>query len=150
MKRSVLFLPLFLLAGCQGPSLVGTWTADVDMNVSKVPVTLTIKQDGTWTGSMKTKGISTAMMQIPPISATADGTWKVEGDSLTWQGTKATVTDAPPIVMPFRSKVEEEVKTGINRWNTAKVKFPDAKTAELTLQSGDKVTLTRVDSAKSS
>jgi hypothetical protein len=144
MKRSVLFLPLLLLAGCQGPSFVGTWTSEVDMNVSKVPVTLTVKQDGTWTGTMKTKGISTPMMQIPAMTATADGAWKVDGDSLTWTGSNATVTDAPPIVMPFKSKVEEEVKTGINRWNTAKIKFPDAKTAELTLQSGDKVTLTRV------
>lgn len=144
MKRSVLFLPLLLLAGCQGPSLVGTWTAEVDMNVSKVPVTLTVKQDGTWTGSMKTQGISTPVMQIPAMSASADGSWKVEGDSLTWKGSKATVTDAPAIVLPFKSKVEEEVLTGINRWNTAKVKFPDAKTAQLTLQSGDTVTLTRV------
>ncbi|MFX8704282.1 hypothetical protein ABTM89_19590, partial [Acinetobacter baumannii] len=67
---------------------------------------------------MKTQGISTPMMQIPAMTATADGSWKVDGETLTWTGSKATVTDAPPIVMPFKSKVEDEVKTGINRWNS--------------------------------
>lgn len=148
MKRSLALLPLFaLLAGCQGPTLVGSWTSELTVEVAKVPVTLDIKPDGTWTGAMKTEGFSLPGFEVPSMSATSNGTWKVEGDTLTFSATKANVLDAPPIVKAFQAGLEDKLKTELNKWGSAKIKFPDDKSVELTLSNGGAATLTRVTKA---
>ena len=78
MKRLFALAPLFLvLAGCQGPSLVGSWTSEVAVEVAKVPIVLDVKQDGTWSGTMKTEGFTMPGIEVPSMTASSSGTWKV-------------------------------------------------------------------------
>ena len=145
MKRLAFALPfLVLLAGCQGPSFVGSWTADVATEAGNTPCNIEVKPDGTWSGSLKTNGMKLPGFEVPGMGMTASGTWKVEGESLAFATTQAAVIDPPPLIKQFPGFVEDKIKANLNKWGSAKIKFPDAKSAELTLQTGDKVVLTRV------
>ena len=145
MKRFAFTLPfLIMLAGCQWPSFVGSWTTEVDSEAGKIPATLDIKQDGTWSGTVTTRGASTPVGDIPGMGLTASGTWKVDGENLSFEASKATILDPTPLVKMFPGVVEDKLKTDLNKWGEAKIKFPNGNSAELTLKTGDKVTFNRV------
>ena len=111
------------MAGCAGPNLVGSWTTNVSAMGHKLPLEVTMSQDGTWKGVLKTEETQTPMGSIPPQEIDANGTYKLDGDALAFSASTAKIVDPPILIQGLVPGFEKSVVSDLNNLGGGKVKF---------------------------
>jgi len=112
-----------LLAGCAGPTLVGSWTTNVKTMGRTLPLEVTMSADGTWSGKMKTEETQMVAFTLPPQEIDAKGTYKLDGDALTFSASEAKIMDPPPLIQGVVPGIEKSIVGDLNGLSGGKVKF---------------------------
>lgn len=139
---------LVLVVGCSsGPSIVGTWDATGVKNIPEGA-----KTTMTFSSPDKMTMVSSFQLPIPStkvtITATVNGTYKLEGDTLTIKGESADVkTEGLPDSMKAgfdqtANLGKQQMLDEINKNSGAKVKWEGNDTVVVTGE-GTTMTLTR-------